>query len=563
MPPKGMSAAAIQKLVADKVVKALAADRAARVNAGGSKGNAGGSGGNAGGSGGQGGEPPARECSFARYMKCNPTTFHGMKDQLSCAVGLRRRRVHSELAAVQKEIRRKGVATGANTQPIRACYEYGDINHNRSQCPKRNNQRGGNATDRAYIIRDAEQGQGQMLLWVRSYSTTVIPIYEVELADGKIVSTNTLLRGCTLNLVNHLFEIDLMPIELGAFDVIIGMDWLVERDAVIVCEKKVVHIPIKNKMLVVKGNSDVSRLKMKELSDQLKELSEKGFIRASSLPWGAPVLFVKKKDITFRSCVYSKIDLRPGYHQLGIREKDISITAFRTRYGHYEFQVMPFGLTNAPAVFMDLMNRVFKPYLNKFVIMFIDDILIYSKSKEEHEEHLKVILGLLTKEQLYAKFLKCDFWLDSVQFLGHVIDSNDVHVDPYKIKAIKNWAAPLTSTKVRQFLGLPGYYRRFIEGFSLISKPLTKLTQKNKKYNWGEEEEAFKMLKQKLCSAPILALPEGTKDFVLYYDASIKGYGAVLMQREKVIAYALRQLKKHEENYTTHDLELGAVVFAL
>ncbi|GKD47230.1 putative reverse transcriptase domain-containing protein [Tanacetum coccineum] len=225
---------------------------------------------------------------------------------------------------------------------------------------------------------------------------------------------------------------------------------------------------------------------------------------------------------------------------------------------------MPFGLTNTPAVFMDLMNRVCKPYLDKFVIVFIDDILVYSKDEEENGMHSKIILELLKKERLYAKFSKCDFWLDSVQFLGHVIDRNGVHVDPAKIEAIKNWAAPTTPTEVRQFLGLAGYYRRFIEGFSLISKPLTKLTQKDKKYEWGkEEEEAFQTLKQKLCSAPILALPEGTEDFVVYCDASLKGYGAVLMQREKVIAYASRQLKVHEENYTTHDLELGAVVFAL
>ncbi|GJV77563.1 putative reverse transcriptase domain-containing protein [Tanacetum coccineum] len=319
------------------------------------------------------------------------------------------------------------------------------------------------------------------------------------------------------------------------------------------------------------------------------------FIRPSSSPWGAPVLFVKKKDGSFRICidyrelnkltiknryplpriddlfdqlqgssVYSKIDLRSGYHQLRIREEDIPITAFRTRYGHYEFQVMPFGLTNAPAVFMDLMNRVCKPYLDKFVIVFIDDILIYSKNKEEHGEHLKTILNLLRSEKLYAKFSKCDFWLDSVQFLGHVIDSSGVHVDPAKIEAIKNWAAPTTPTEVRQFLGLAGYYRRFIKEFSLISKPLTKLTQKNKPYVWGDdEEEAFQTLKLKLCSAPILSLPEGSEDFVVYCDASLKGFGAVLMQREKVIAYASRQLRKNEENYTTHDLELGAVVFAL
>ncbi|GJX86154.1 putative reverse transcriptase domain-containing protein [Tanacetum coccineum] len=207
---------------------------------------------------------------------------------------------------------------------------------------------------------------------------------------------------------------------------------------------------------------------MEELSTQLQELSDKGFIRPSSSPWGAPVLFVKKKDGSFRMCidyrelnkltvknryplpriddlfdqlqgssVYSKIDLRSGYHQLRVRNEDIPKTAFRTRYGHYEFQVMPFGLTNAPAVFMDLMNRVCRPYLDKFVIVFIDDILIYSKTKEEHDVHLRLILELLKKEELYAKFSKCDFWLSKVQFLGHVIDSEGIHVDPAKIESIK------------------------------------------------------------------------------------------------------------------------------
>ncbi|GJX59351.1 putative reverse transcriptase domain-containing protein [Tanacetum coccineum] len=334
---------------------------------------------------------------------------------------------------------------------------------------------------------------------------------------------------------------------------------------------------------------------MKELSEQLKELSDKGFIRPSSSPWGAPVLFVKKKDGSFRMCidyrelnkltvknryplpriddlfdqlqgssVYSKIDLRSGYHQLRVREEDIPKTAFRTRYGHYEFQVMPFGLTNAPAVFMDLMNRVCKPYLDKFVIVFIDDILIYSKNKKEHEEHLKQILELLKKEELYAKFSKCEFWIPKVQFLGHVIDSEGIHVDPAKIEAIKDWTSPKSPTEIRQFLGLAGYYRRFIEGFSKIAKPMTKLTQKKVKFVWGDKQEAaFQLLKQKLCSAPILALPEGSEDFIAYCDASKKGLGAVLMQREKVISYASRQLKIHEKNYTTHDLELGAVVFAL
>ncbi|GJV48918.1 putative reverse transcriptase domain-containing protein [Tanacetum coccineum] len=264
------------------------------------------------------------------------------------------------------------------------------------------------------------------------------------------------------------------------------------------------------------------------------------------------------------SSVYSKIDLRLGYHQLRVREEDIPKTAFRTRYGHYEFQVMPFGLTNAPTVFMDLMNRVCKPYLDKFVIIFIDDILIYSKNEQEHKEHLKQILKLLKKEELYAKFSKCEFWIPKVQFLGYVIDSEGIHVDPTKIESIKDWTSPKSPTEIRQFLGLVGYYRRFIEGFSKIAKPMTKLTQKKVKFEWGDKQEAaFQLLKQKLCSTPILALPEGSEDFIAYCVASKKGLGAVLMQREKVISYASRQLKIHEKNYTTHDLELGAVVFAL
>ncbi|GKA46842.1 putative reverse transcriptase domain-containing protein, partial [Tanacetum coccineum] len=229
---------------------------------------------------------------------------------------------------------------------------------------------------------------------------------------------------------------------------------------------------------------------LQELSTQLQELSDKGFIRPSSSPWGAPVLFVKKKDGSFWMCidyrelnkltvknryplpriddlfdqlqgssVYSKIDLRSGYHQLRVRDEDIPKTTFRTRYGHYEFQVMPFGLTNAPEVFMDMMNWVCKPYLDQFVIVFIDDILIYSKSEEEHAEHLKLILELLKKEELYVKFSKCEFWLSKVQFFGHVIDSEGIHVEPAKIKSIKDWASPKTPTEIHQFLGLAGYYR--------------------------------------------------------------------------------------------------------
>ncbi|GJY35046.1 putative reverse transcriptase domain-containing protein [Tanacetum coccineum] len=209
---------------------------------------------------------------------------------------------------------------------------------------------------------------------------------------------------------------------------------------------------------------------------------------------------------------------------------------------------------------MDLMIRVCRPYLDHVVIVFIDDILTYSKSKEEHKVHLKLILELLEKEKLFEKFSKFKFWLQEVHFLGHVVNSEGIHVDPNKIKAVKNWKPPKTPTEIRLFLGLTGYYRRFIANFSKISKPLTLLTQKNKKFEWGDEQEnAFQTLKDMLCDALILALPKGPNDFVVYYDASNQGFGCILMQRDKVIAYASRQLKIHEKNYTNHDLELGAV----
>nr|GFB87711.1 putative reverse transcriptase domain-containing protein [Tanacetum cinerariifolium] len=187
------------------------------------------------------------------------------------------------------------------------------------------------------------------------------------------------------------------------------------------------------------------------------------------------------------SSVYSKIDLRSGYHQLRVQEEDIPKTAFRTRYGHYEFQAMPFRLTNAHVVFMDLMNQVCKPYLDKFMIVFIDDILMYSKDDKEHEEHLKANLELLKKEELYAKFSKCEFWIPKVQFLGHVIDSQGIYVNLAKIESVKDWASPKSPMKIRQFLGLAGYYRRFIEGFLKIAKPMTKLTQKKVKFEWGNK----------------------------------------------------------------------------
>ena len=222
--------------------------------------------------------------------------------------------------------------------------------------------------------------------------------------------------------------------------------------------------------------------------------------------------------------VFSKIDLRSGYHQLKIRSEDIPKTAFKTRYGHYEFLVMPFGLTNAPAVFMDLMNRIFQPYLDQFVIVFIDDILIYSGSKEDHGEHLRVVLHILRENKLYAKFSKCQFWLDSVAFLGHVILAKGVSVDPQNIEAIVNWKPPTNVTEIRSFLGLAGYYLKFVEGFSKLATPLTKLTRKEEKFVWSEAcQQSFDELKRKLTSAPVLTLPSGQDEYTVYCDASRQG----------------------------------------
>ncbi|KAL5821813.1 hypothetical protein ACOSQ3_023695 [Xanthoceras sorbifolium] len=334
---------------------------------------------------------------------------------------------------------------------------------------------------------------------------------------------------------------------------------------------------------------------LKELKIQLQELLDKGFIRPSVSPWGAPVLFVKKKDGSLRLCidyrqlnkltvknkyplpriddlfdqlrgarVFSKIDLRSGYHQLRIKDSDILKTAFRTRYGHYEFVVMPFGLTNAPAAFMDLMNRIFRPYLDQFGVVFIDDILVYSQTTEDHDRHLRVVLQILREKQLYGKLSKCEFWLSEIAFLGHIVSAEGIKADPKKIEAIVEWKPPRNVTEVRSFLGLAGYYRRFVKGFSSIASPLTKLLHKNVRFEWTDRcQAAFDRLKAMLVEAPVLIQPVSGKDFVILSDASHHGLGCVLMQEGKVVAYASRQLKNHEQNYPIHDLELTAIVFAL
>jgi hypothetical protein len=262
--------------------------------------------------------------------------------------------------------------------------------------------------------------------------------------------------------------------------------------------------------------------------------------------------------------VFSKIDLRSGYHQLRIKEDDVPKTAFKTRFGHYEFTVLPFGLTNAPGVFMSLMNGVFREYLDKFVQVFIDDILIYSRTTEEHDEHLRLVLQCLREHKLYGKLSKCSFYQSRIHYLGHVISGEGIAVDPAKVEAIMEWPAPTNVTEVRSFMGLAGYYRRFVEGFSKIAGPITELQKKNKKFVWTEKcAEAFRRLKELLTTAPILKVPDMDVDFLVCTDASKEGLGGVLMQDGRVIAYISRKLRRHEENYATHDLELLAIVYAL
>ncbi|GJW21013.1 putative reverse transcriptase domain-containing protein [Tanacetum coccineum] len=439
------------------------------------------------------------------------------------------------------------------------CYECRSRKHYRSTCPKLNlapSQVGncltieGNWNTR----NNGNQVRG------RAFNVNAVGALQdpnvVTVADGKKVEVDRIIRDCKLELGTSLFTIDLIQLGHGSFDVIVGMDWLSTHKDEIVCHEKVVRIPLESGVseglvgIAVTTTSGVwhrldswsnvgcevsissSVLRDARIVCAALRVARQGFHTTKSFSWGALVLFVKKKYGALRMCIdykelnkltiknryplsiiddlfdqlqgahyFSKIDLRSGYHQLQVHEDDIPKTAFRTRCGHFEFTVMPFGLTNATAVFMDLMNQVCKPYLDKFVIIFIDDILVYSKPKDEHKVHLRL---------------------------------NGIHVDPSKIEAVKNWKAPITPSEVRSFLGLAGYYRGFITNFSKIAKPLTSLTQKNQKYEWGEkEEETFQTLKNKLCDALILSLPDGVEDFVVYYDASNQGLGCVLMQRGK------------------------------
>ncbi|GJW77522.1 putative reverse transcriptase domain-containing protein [Tanacetum coccineum] len=461
----------------------------------------------------------------------------------------------SHLAKDYRGVPRNVNPVNARNPTVRACYECDSTDHVKSAYLGLNRGRGNQARGRAFMLGAEEARQDPNTV------TGIKPSelgfrYKIKIASGQLVEIDKVIKGCKLEIKGHVFDIDLIPFGQRSFDVIIGMDWLSNHKAEIICHEIVVKMPLldgnvlrvlgekpKEKTMQLKSDKakekeqkeievvrDFPELiprgtpvakfpyrlapsKLEELSGQLKELQDKGFIQPSSSPWGAPILFVKKKDGSFRICMYyrelNKLTLR-------VHEHEIPKTAFRTRYGHFEFTVMPVSLTNAPAVFMDLMNRVFRPYLDKFMIVFIDDILIYSKTREEH-------------------------------ILGHVINGNGIHVDPSKIEAVKNWKAPRTSSEVRSFLGLAGYYRRFIENFSKIAKSLTILTQKCKTFDWGEEQElAFQTLKNKLYNAPVLALRDRQEDFVIElfsdYDCEIRYHPG----KANVVADALSRKERKE-----------------
>jgi transposase InsO family protein len=348
-----------------------------------------------------------------------------------------------------------------------------------------------------------------------------------------------------------------------------------------------------------RGVIRLSQPELEELRRQLTELLDKGYIRPSVSPFGAPVLFAKKKDGSFRLCidyralnkltiknkyplpriddlldqlhsatVFSKIDLQSGYHQVRIAPADIPKTAFRTRYGHYEWLVMPFGLTNAPATFQALMNSVLRPYLDRFVLVYLDDILIYSRTPQEHQEHLRLVLAALREHKLYAKLPKCDFGKRTLGFVGHIISSAGISMEPGKVEAITTWPKPANLLDLQRFLGLANYYRRFVKGYSRIAAPLTDLASPLVKgWPWtAEHDAAFDALKLALSTAPVISAPDTTQPFTVTTDASDFAVGAVLSQDgspPRTIAFESHKLKPAERKYPAHDKEMLAVVDAL
>ena len=342
----------------------------------------------------------------------------------------------------------------------------------------------------------------------------------------------------------------------------------------------------------------LSQRELKEVDSTVRDLLAKGLIEPSTSPYGAPILFVGKKDGSLRMCVdyralnkltvknryplpriddlfdklqgshmFSSLDLTSGYHQIRICQDDVQKTAFRTPLGHFQFKVLCFGLTNAPATFQAVMNRVLQPYLGQFVLVYMDDILIFSKSAAEHAEHVRLVLQKLREHALYAKHSKCEFGKRDVAFLGHVVSADGLKVDPKKVAVVQDWPAPLNVGHVRSFLGLGNYFRRFIQGYSNLVRPMNDLLKKGADFRWDERcAAAFDGLKAALAGALVLALPDFSSDapdFEVWCDASGFGIGAVLLQGGRVIVYEARTLNSAERNYSTGEQELLAVVHAL
>ncbi|KAA3473935.1 DNA/RNA polymerases superfamily protein [Gossypium australe] len=472
------------------------------------------------------------------------------------------------------------------------------------------------ASARACAIRAREETTSPVVITstFSLYNTNVIALIDHGSTHSYVCMKLVASKSLPIELTEFVIKVsnplgkhvlaDLMLLPFDEFDVNLGVDWLTLHDAVVNCTRKIIELKCENGeilridldvsgelpivislmstkgyvrkgelpglppirevefgMYLVPGTSPISiapykmaPTELKELKAQLQELTDKGFVRPSFSPWGAPLNKVTIKNKYPLPRIDDLFDQlkgkQSGYYQLKVKEYDVTKTAFRTRYGHYEFLVMPFGLTNAPDVFMDLMNRIFRPYLDKFVVVFIDDILIYSRNEIEHVEHLRTVLQTLRDKKLFAKSSKSEFWLLEVRFLGHIVSGDGIHVDPSKISAIVDRKPPRNVLEVRSFLGLVGYYRRLVKGFSMIATPMTKLLQKY---------QSFEKLKTLLTEAPVLVQPKLGKEYVIYSDTSLNGIGCVFMQEGK----ASRQLKLHEKNYPTHDLKLATIVFAL
>ncbi|GKA21670.1 reverse transcriptase domain-containing protein [Tanacetum coccineum] len=460
------------------------------------------------------------------------------------------------------------------------CYECGSREHYQNTCPKLNLATVGTLQDPNIVMGTFSLNHHYATVLFDSgadfsfISTSFVSLlnakssfvnlgYLIEVVDGKKVEVDRVIHNCKLELGTSLFTIDLIPLGHGSFDVIVGMDWLSEHKAKIVCHEKVVRIPLESgEILYVQGERTpriakaLSNVKVDE-----PKLSDISIVR--------DFVEVFPEDLVPGATPVAKYPYRLAPSEMqelsAQLQEELNKLTIKNRYPLSRIDDL-FDQLQGARYFskIDLRRVIISSEYMRTIFQRPHFVRVYSKTKDEHEFHLRLVLELLKKEELYAKFSKCEFWLQEVQFLGHVVNQNGIHVDPSKIEAVKNWKAPTTPSEVQSFLGLVGYYRRFIENFSKIAKPLTSLTQKNQKYEWGEkEEEAFQTLKNKLCDAPILSLPNGIEDLIVYCDASSQGLGCVLMQRGKVIAYASRQLKIHEKNYTTHDLELGAVVFAL